>query len=380
MRSRGGRFSDPDRCSRYFGAPARPGSAFPHGAVTTSVTTDGDRTIETSVAARTAGFKYELRALAKETVWLACNRHRSNGQRPIFLFATRRGGSTWLMEVISANRGVKFLDQPFSINTGNLTASQFRGMPKFDQGILIHADAEQATRLESYAGNVVRGDLPVNAPYRFWQRGFEIRSNRLLLKITDAGPMIDWFADRFDIAPVVLTRHPIAQALSCIEASWAWNAPVFLRNQWYVENILGERLHSECLEIARTGSILDRFVLDWALENVVPVRLLPDRPDWTFVSYEECVLHPEATLVRLAEALELGDPDRMLERVARPSRSSRISKVNVGHLLATGEPRRMVERWKETVNDADEHSAMSILTAFGITTYTEGSATANAPI
>jgi hypothetical protein len=280
------------------------------------------------------------------------------------------------MEVLAANRGVKFLDQPFSINTGNLTASQFRRMPKFEMGMLIHADADQTARLESYVASVVDGAIPVNAPYRFWQPGFEVRSNRLLLKITDAGPMIEWFSDRFDVATVVLTRHPIAQALSCIGASWSWNAPAYLRNQWYVENVLGTRLHAECLEIARTGSTLDRFVLDWALENVVPLRLLPSRPEWTYVSYEECVLDPETTLTRLSAALDLRDLDRMLERVARPSRSSRISQVDRASLLATNETRGLVERWKDSVNDADECRAMSILSSFGITTYRAGSPTA----
>ena len=74
------------------------------------------------------------------------------------------------MEVLAANRGVKFLDQPFSITTGNLTSSQFRAMPKFEQGMVIHPDAQQEAALRDFATNLVTGKIPVNAPYRFWQQ------------------------------------------------------------------------------------------------------------------------------------------------------------------------------------------------------------------
>ncbi len=50
----------------------------------------------------------------KELVWRYAIRFKP-AKRPICLYASRRSGSTLLMEVIGANRGVMFSDQPFGL-------------------------------------------------------------------------------------------------------------------------------------------------------------------------------------------------------------------------------------------------------------------------
>jgi hypothetical protein len=329
--------------------------------------TDG----ETSIS-RSTNLRREARALYKEVVW-SFTRHRQGPRRNICLFATRRGGSTWLMETISANRGIRALDQPFSSATGTLTAGQFRAMPKFDGGMVIELDDEQAAQFRRYVDQVMNGALPVNAPTRFWARNFDFRSNRLLLKITDANSMIDWFDKTYDVDVLFLTRHPIPQALSCIRNGWTCNAGSFLRNPRFVGHHLGDDLAAYAGDVLATGSDLEKFVLDWTLENLVPIRLLEDRPHWSYVSYEQCVLEPEATMRDVAGALELADFEAMSRRQRRASRSSGFSTDATRARIAAGDRGSLVAWWRGHVGEAEERRVMALLERFGISLYRAGS-------
>src|SRR4051794_31008341 len=97
--------------------------------------------------ASSKNLRHELRSVVKEAVWFVTTNHTPGPERDICLFCTRRGGSTWVMETLAANKGVKFLDQPLEITTGSLTSAQFRTMPKFDAGQLIHVEGDNERQL-----------------------------------------------------------------------------------------------------------------------------------------------------------------------------------------------------------------------------------------
>src|SRR5688500_11353042 len=110
-----------------------------------------------------------LRAVAKESVWLTV-RYRQGDRPAIGLFCSRRGGSTWLMEIIGANRGVLPLNQPVEAFTPNLTPYQYARLPAFDRGVIVHPDAEEEAELKAYTDELLAGRMRVNAPHRFWRR------------------------------------------------------------------------------------------------------------------------------------------------------------------------------------------------------------------
>jgi hypothetical protein len=316
--------------------------------------------------------KREAKALLKEAIWFATTNHVPGSKRDIALFCTRRGGSTFVMEAIAANRGVKFLDQPLEITTESMTTSQARAIPKFEQGELVHLDSDEEKALRTYVESVLDGSIPVNAPWRFWRRDFEWRTDRLVLKIVGAKALIDWFANSFDVDVVYVTRHPVPQALSCIRNGWTLTAKPYLRNEWFVSTHLDDATVAHCWDVLRTGSPLDQFVLNWALENLVPLRLLEDRPAWTYLSYEATVLEPTALLPRLAAALDLDDVDRMVAATGRPSRSSALSDASTRSSIAAGDQDALLRAWRGKVTDDEERTAMAILDRLGIDLYRTG--------
>ena len=309
------------------------------------------------IAARTA---------AKELLWYATCRHQQGDRPNILLFATRRGGSTFAMELIAANRGIRSLDQPLEIHGPSTTAAQTARVPIYRQGQITSLDESSEPQLQKLMDDIFAGRVVINAPTRFWRTGALVRSDRLVLKILDAKPIIDWFDTHLDCRIVYLTRHPIPQALSCLRNRWSLTARAYLEDHRFVETNLSAGALALAHDTVRTGSELRRFVVNWALENVVPMRLLGDRPQWVHLRYEDCVTDPTGTLDRLAAHLDLPDTARMQAVVTRPSVSSRISTSDTRSTIASGRASQVVSRWRDEVDTTDRRWCDDLMETFGI--------------
>jgi len=310
-----------------------------------------------------------LRAVAKESIWLTVQ-YRPGPKPPIALFCTRRGGSTWLMELIGANRGVLPLNQPLEILTPNLTPHQYKRLPKFDLGQIVHPDLGQERELRAYTDDLMAGRIRVNAPHAFWRRDFQFRTDRLLLKIVDAKPMMDWFDATYHPDIAYLVRHPVPQAMSCIRNGWSTTTKAYLRNEWFIDEVLADRhLLTYAHTVDDTGTDLERFVLNWVVENLYPLRVLADRPHWLALSYEECVTDQDATLRRVGERLDVGDTDRMRHAALRVSRSSSLSDDGSVSAIRSGDRDEQVSGWLGRMSADDVTRVAGVLDTFGITLY-----------
>ncbi len=109
-----------------------------------------------------------------------------------------------------------------------------------------------------------------------------------------------------------------------------------------------------CWDLYRHGTELEGRIVDWALENLVPLALLRDRPEWLFVSYEDLIVHTPAVIDYLAAELQLEDRQAMARQVARPSRSVKgASSLERQQLINERNQDRLVDWWRAKIS-ADE--------------------------
>ncbi len=162
--------------------------------------------------------KLAFRHLIREVIWRSFNRHSPSGAPDIALFGSRRSGTTMMVEVIAANPGLKSVDQPLSV----ITASpyQLKRMPLFASGWPFAPTKEEQERLRSYFSDILEGRIHVNEPWRFWRSDFSFRSNRIVLKLTNAHGISEWLTEKFQLQTIVVVRHPISQSLSLMRNRW----------------------------------------------------------------------------------------------------------------------------------------------------------------
>ena len=299
------------------------------------------------------------------------SKHTTSNYKDIFLYASRRSGSTLLMEVIASNKLITYSDQPFGLYT--ITPWNLNLLPLFEYSQIISLDKKEEVLIKNYVSGILKGNIFANAPWRFWRYGLFINSNRTILKITDAKSAIDWFDKKFSPYTVVMTRHPIPQALSVIKNGWELTGKAFTRNDFYRKNYLSKDQFKYCTDIYKKGTTLQKHVLDWTLENLVMLKLLPKRAHWKHVSFEHLVVNSTDIINSLSSSLELGDIDKMKNVLNKPSKSTKLkSNLKINKKISKEMKFDLVSKWKDKIPDSEERTVMEILTVFDLDLYKFG--------
>lgn len=290
------------------------------------------------------------------------------GKRPdIVVLSSPRSGSTWVMDILGAETGMKPIDEPLM-------------KPRVDAHKLLKAatkwrygsiDAESGRALREYLTSDWR-TRPF-APAGPLSRNYRPFTNRRVLKIIRATPLVEWFASETDFQVVYLIRHPVPQATSCIQrghdSRLALNA--FLSDEAFVDRHLHGKRGEWAARAAREGTEFERFITIWCMENLVALGVdAPTRQDrWLPLSYEETVLAPERIAERLASTLQLSNPRALLAAVDKPSKVTNSSSSETVQRIRQGDRNYLIKKWAKHATLAQTAAAQEILDVFDVSLY-----------
>ncbi len=292
---------------------------------------------------------------------------KRSDKKDIFIFATRRGGSTLLMEMIYCQKGINFVSQPLDMTRYN---PYQKSLPNVAQSKFIHFNDDQQEQLKWYFRDIVlRGKLRGRSQWRLWNGDYSFKVERLVVKILNGKPLMNWFAENFEAKTVYILRHPIPVALSIMEREWACAAEAFLNNIWFRESILNSHLISVSEEIIKNGTPLQKYVLEWCLENLYPLTISHEK-DVLTITYEELVLRSQKMSAHICNYLELPDAQKAHNRLLIPARTTVSNSKN--DIVEKGSS-YLLKRWKNKIDNETEAQVMEILEEFGIEVYKKGS-------
>lgn len=305
--------------------------------------------------------KNQLRALKRKAL-----RYKQGEHPNICVLGIRRGGSTLLADMLAAQPGVWFANEPFAVFKTHLNAHARleRWLPELKHSQFFGLTDEQAEQVDRYIERLNRGEIPIGTARR---TKFPLTADRACIKVLNTPFLADRFADRHGMQSVFLTRHPAAQALSILRQKWGYSAeayfdkPGFLAGYMTGEQVaLGQRLLAE-------GSDWEKAILNWWVENLYPLRhatLLSD-----VVTYEELTVKPEQWVARLCKTLGLTDPDAMLALANKPSNSSNMSTGDTVKQITGSDRMGLITSWQKKIDHGLASQAQAILDAFGVTEY-----------
>tara|TARA_R110002153_G_scaffold44312_4_gene124880 strand:+ start:4513 stop:5505 length:993 start_codon:yes stop_codon:yes gene_type:complete len=296
----------------------------------------------------------------RQAIWEVLNRHQSKGQPDIALIGSRRSGSTLLMQVIAHHKGMKSVDQPFAPPTA--TSAQMKALGHPPGGMFIAPSEEDHEKLKAYIRAMQAGDLHVQEPWRFWRKDFHFRSDRLVLKTTNASYLAEVLAE-MGLTNVLYFRHPIPQSLSCARNKWGDKLALFARHEPFVHRVLNTQQRNLLTSLIYDGAELDRYVLGWCLENM-PLFAAHAAGTPT-VFYEDLVKDPDTVLQKLAQVCDIHVSDAMRAMVGRASVSVRnLSDPAATAAIQSGDTDALIGRWRQHVTDADLARVQGILDLF----------------
>jgi hypothetical protein len=273
---------------------------------------------------------------------------------PIWLFSTRRSGSTLLMELLYSQRHINYSAQPLDFWHYHPYRESLP-QPYLHRFISLESDEERT--LHAFFRQLLDGRIRVRSQWNLLDSSYSFIVDRLVVKVLNAKPLIDWFAERFEGQMVYLVRHPIPAALSVLRRGWGCTAEAFLANDYFCRTYLDEARIKECRRILKHGSALERHVLEWGLDNMVPLSVFRNR-SWLTLTYEELIARPVPMCRLLATWLDLSEPDRMIERMSRPTKTTDArSKADITERNSAF----LLRRWESEVDLEVAHELMRML-------------------
>jgi hypothetical protein len=297
----------------------------------------------------------ELKFFAKSLT----NFHLRGKRSDIFLFATPRGGSTWVMELLASESGIKFFDEPLSPRRENVARGGFiRG---YESLMPETGDAERIIEFLRDLQQGKHGYMNV-APF---QRNHRFLTTRCVFKVHEIEHLMHRVEAECAAQIVYLIRHPIATSIS---RNALPRLELFLDSPFYGRLIGNDETLTRIRGIARTGTTLQKAIISWCYENLVPLRDLSST--WLTITYEELVLNPEQSCDLLVSRLDLTDRDAIISSFARPAVNILMSHAETLAALNDGDSlqrrRTLVTKWQAKVDDSQIERAAEILRLFEI--------------
>ena len=95
--------------------------------------------------------------------------------------------------------------------------------------------------------------------WNYFSDRYSFISDRFVIKILDALPIINWFEDNFNVKIIYLVRHPIPTSVSILQREWENVAEAFIYNPNFAKNYLNERKTRLSSHILMNGTKLQKI-------------------------------------------------------------------------------------------------------------------------
>lgn len=275
--------------------------------------------------------------------------------KAMLLFASPRGGSTWLEQILALVPRTMTIWEPLDIARN----------PAFGR-IGFHwrqhiPDDVQWPEAEALFQRMLRGRML--SPYLTQSNSYATVANseRALVKFVRGNLLLPWAARTLGtLKPVLLVRHPCAVVSSMLTFG-AWDdltaSPPMAPPHRY------DALLRHYLTLtSEVRTIEERLAAIWCLSNAYALTHPLNGIAWTTVTYEELLLHTTPTLERIFSPWGIPVPSPALELARTPSRTTRSGS-------STDDPMDQLALWERKLTKVQQDRILDMVARFGIDLY-----------
>ena len=281
----------------------------------------------------------------------------------VFLFATRRGGSTILSEIISKrSKKVRNIDQPFdTFDKGNyITKLRKKYLPQKKLSQFFELDSKESTHVKKYINKLVNGKI------KSYENGFafSIKKERAILKILNASFIASFIYKNFNGKFIYLSRHPASQVLSIMKNKWGLTYTAYLFNEKWCDKYMNQKQIEIALQTHKQGDYFQKCVLNWVFENLYFEKY--SKFEFLHINYEDLVLHENNVKNLLSNYIGL---DLSLTNLNSPSRSIKFSDDATNRAIKINDVFFLVNKWEKELSINQKEKGQLILDTFEMFNY-----------
>ena len=274
------------------------------------------------------------------------------------LFCSPRGGSTWLMEMLSLIPKTAVLWEPLHLGQ----VSHFKKIG-FSRLQYIPEDVRWP-EAEGAFDKLFRGQVLNSWMCQMLSTSSFSNSDRMLIKFIRANAMLPWLTQRYNFKypPIYFVRHPFAVAASWLQLK-DWGAP--RPHLGEDGNPYREYYDSHSDFLSTISSDAAKVVATWCLLNLPSLKNERNDFDWITIYYEHLLTNPTEVFDLIFQRWQIEKPLGIQSAINKVSRTAVSLKDNFC-------PEHQLSKWKSTLDAKQISEMMHVLEYFGVDEYDSG--------
>jgi hypothetical protein len=281
----------------------------------------------------------------------------------VLITGAHRSGTTWVGRMIDLSPEVGYINEPFNPHhQPGICACSFPLWFQYvnrdnEHSFRPHLSATLAFRYRAVA-QLARTRRPADAQ-RLFRDGLEftrarLRRARPLMKDPIAAFSSSWLASTFDMATIVLVRHPAGFASSLKRLRWSHPFNDFLAQPALMEERL-QGFEGEIRQMAKVEhDIVDQASLLWRMIYSVLFEYRGVHPDWIFVRQEDLARDPVGGFARIFERLGLRYSERIRHEVRWHSSGSCDREADAGPYAIRRASEQTIHGWRQRLSSEEQ--------------------------
>lgn len=279
--------------------------------------------------------------------------------KPILITGIPRSGTTWVGRMIAQTPLVRYIHEPFNI-TGRSCACGV----KFDYWF-YYISRENEYQFLEHLEHVINASVNryslLNLAREVWTTGRvqpvrsfvkSFRGHRPLIKDPLALFSAGWMASVFDMAVIVVIRHPAAVVASYKELNWSHPFSHFLDQSLLMKDHLYP-FEEEIRDFASNQhDIIDQASLLWKLIYHLVVKLQKSQENWAFVRHEDLARNPVDGFQTIFERLDLEFSERVSQTLQAHSESTNPANFSNPYSIRRNSE-QIIWNWKERLTSSE---------------------------
>jgi Sulfotransferase family len=264
----------------------------------------------------------------------------------VFVAGSGRSGTTWLVDLLNADRSYRVIFEPLTFRLGALGGRQ---LPRY---------VRPSTRDPELTATVERILLARFKSTQWTARGNDrLFSTRRIVKDVQSNLRLAWMRESFPPFPIILIiRHPCAVAASRDRLRNVRPIDEFLEDSRLVEDHLAPLAE----QLTRLESPFEVEIARWCIETHIPLKQMAEGLELEVVLYEQLVSNPSQVLEPVFNRLGRKPPAALVDRLGVPSLTAYRPDAP---LPSTA---RAVDEWQERVTDEQLQRALELVDLFGL--------------
>ncbi|MFK7921325.1 MAG: sulfotransferase domain-containing protein [Bacteroidia bacterium] len=299
--------------------------------------------------------------------------YQKSDEKDILLLSSMRSGSTWLMEVLSREPKLNYINEPNGVRfVSRSSIKEIIDDPQiYADDVLFSVPDRLKDKIAAYF--TVPKLSRLSSPYNVFRKNYHLFVNRRVLKVNDFNPCID-FVLNLGFQNLYLLRHPVPTILSTVRTQIAYQTDAYLNSTAYREKYLNDEQYNAALAIKENGQPHQLRALCWALSHLPLWRYFEQNGkdhNCLLITYEELQMDSNFMINKLAKYLNLKATDALLSGLAVPSASTSDERVS----SASFSGQSKIVEWMKPENEAVIKDCFEIIDLFGVEFYNRESPT-----